>query len=117
MARILLVSYDESLLKTRELILRNRGHKIVPALGYPQALKHCESGEKFDLFILGHSIPHSDKESLIGAFRARCPGPVVALIRYGEQPVQGAHFHIEPKPDELLELVGKLTAYKPKTPD
>lgn len=61
MARILSVSYDVSLLGTRQMILQNQGHEVVSALGFTEALKQCQSSKKFDLFILGHSIPHSDK--------------------------------------------------------
>lgn len=105
MARILSVSYDELLLNTRELILHNHGHKVVSALGFTKAMKHCQSREKFDLFILGHSIPHSHKEALIAAFRTRSSAPVIALIKYGERPIHGADFQIEPNPEQFLELV------------
>ena len=112
MARILSVSYDELLLSTRELILHNRGHKVVSALGFTKALKHCQSRNKFDLFILGHSIPHSHKEFLIAAFRNCSSAPVIALTKYGERPVHGADFQIEPNPEEFLKLVEKLTSDK-----
>jgi DNA-binding NtrC family response regulator len=107
-ARILSVSYDELLLSTRELILHNRGYKVVSARGFSKALKHCQSREKFDLFILGHSIPHSHKESLIAAFRTRSSASVIALIKYGERPVHSADFQIEPNPEQLLQLVEKV---------
>ena len=55
MARILSVSYDSSLLKTRQLILEQEGHQVVSALGFTDALQQCESSKDFDLFILGHS--------------------------------------------------------------
>ena|SRR5919108_6097097 len=109
MARILSVSYDEPLLRTRELILRQHGYDVVSALGFTPALKQCEqSGNRFQLFILGHSIPHSDKEALIAAFRAHCRAPVVALTRRGERQVEGADFQIEPEPQQIVELVARL---------
>jgi DNA-binding NtrC family response regulator len=108
MARILSVSYDESLLKTRELILEERRHQVVSALGFDEALKQCHSNGNFDLLVLGHSIPHAHKELLIAEFRSHCSAPVVALKRYGEQPVRGADFHIEPKPEHLLQVVAQL---------
>lgn len=60
MARILSVSCDESLLHTREMLLRSCGYEVVATLGYAESLKACRKGN-FDLFILGHSIPHAEK--------------------------------------------------------
>ena len=108
MARILSVSYDKSLLSTREMVLRSRGHAVVSAFGFTEALKHCENSGKFDLFILGHSIPQFDKEALISAFRAKCNAPVVALTKVGER-IASADFSLEPDPEELLRLVQRLT--------
>lgn len=107
MARILSVSYDQALLSTREMLLHSRGHEVVSALGFTQALHQCQNGKKFDLFILGHSIPQSDKEALISAFRANCAAPVVALTRVGEL-ISGADFQVEPGPQEVLRLVRQL---------
>jgi DNA-binding NtrC family response regulator len=108
MARILSVSYDGDLLCTRELLLRAQGYDVVSALGPAQAMTHCQSGTKFDLFILGHSIPKADKESLVGAFRVHCPAAIVALKKPGEAPVEGADFEIDPEPEKLLALVAAL---------
>ena len=108
MALILAVSYDGDLLRSRELLLRAQGYDVVSALGPAQAMTQCQSGTKFDLFILGHSIPKADKESFIAAFRARCSAPIIALQRYGLEPVEGADFEIEPEPEKLVALVGKI---------
>jgi len=56
MARILSVSYDQSLLYTRQLILEQHGHSVVSAFGFTQALKCCHEAKDFSIFILGHSI-------------------------------------------------------------
>lgn len=117
MARILSVSYDVSLLGTRQMILQNQGHEVVSALGFTEALKQCQSSKKFDLFILGHSIPHSDKEALISAFRADCAAPVVALTNPSEKPVRGADFEIEPDPERVVALVKKLTSGRTRAAD
>jgi CheY-like chemotaxis protein len=110
MARILSVSYDEALLRTRQLILEERKHQVTSALGFTDALQHCQKATNFQLFILGHSIPSADKEALIETFRANCPAPILALKRHGEAPVRGADFEIEPQPQALLDLVSKITS-------
>lgn len=49
--RILSVSYDVSLLATRQLMLELKGYQVTSALGFTDALQHCKNGG-FDLFIL-----------------------------------------------------------------
>jgi|SRR5581483_1397915 DNA-binding response OmpR family regulator len=108
MVRILSVSYDEVLLRTRQMLLQERGYKVISSLGFTDALKHCRSGV-FDIFILGHSIPYTDKQELVKTFLKHCSAPVISLRRNpGEELVDGADFHIEPDPQPLLDLVAKL---------
>ncbi len=76
--RILSVSYDMSLLATRKMLLEQKGYSVENGLGFSKALALCRDGG-FDLFILGHSIPHDDKLALIESFRAHCPAPIVSL--------------------------------------
>jgi CheY-like chemotaxis protein len=113
MAKILSVSYDEALLTTRQKILERRGHSVTSACGLQDALQLCMSNAPFDLFIVGHSIPHGEKQALISHFRANHPDePVVALKRYGEQQVEGASLLIEPNPGELVRAVDGLVSGK-----
>jgi CheY-like chemotaxis protein len=99
---ILSVSYDNSLLKTREMILHARGYRVTSALGLDSALAQFEKEAKFDAVVIGHSIPHSDKEALVEVFRANSPGPVIALKKPGEARVRGADVEIQPDPEELI---------------
>jgi hypothetical protein len=89
-------------------MLESKGYRITSAFGFTVAMSHCTSGTKFDLFILGHSIPMEDKEALIQAFRENCSAPILALTRGGELPVEDADFQVEPEPSELLALVDKI---------
>jgi DNA-binding response OmpR family regulator len=105
---ILSVSYDESLLRTREMLLRREGYVVSSALGFTDAVECCENG-KFDLFILGHSIPDKDKRELIRVFRGQCDSPVLALHRHGEDSPDGADAHADPNHiEDLLEIVSKI---------
>ena len=111
MAKILSVSYDEVLLTTRQQILEKRGDNVTSACGFQYALQLCDSNTEFDLFIVGHSIPHEEKETLVGHFVAKRPAArVIALKRMGEKQVQGASLLVEPNPTELLSAVRKLSA-------
>jgi CheY-like chemotaxis protein len=115
MARILSVSYDDPLLRTRHLMLESQGHEVVSSLGFTESLEHCKRGN-FDLFLLGHSIPHADKQQLVTAFRRKCRAPIISLRRSaGEQLVDGADHYIEPDPDPLLTLVRRILARTPSS--
>ena len=80
--RILSVSYDASLLATRQMMLELRGYTVISALGFTEALEKCKASD-YDLFILGHSILKRDKQELIRAFRESCSAPILALERVG----------------------------------
>jgi CheY-like chemotaxis protein len=116
--RILSVSYDEVLMRTRELLLRNAGHRVTSALGFTESIKQCKQGA-FDLFILGHSIPHSDKIELVSAFRGSCPAPIISLRRnQGDEKLMAvADYVIDPDPEALLMLVNKIVSDQHTTPD
>ena len=87
MAAILSISYDRALLETRKLLLEARGHSVVSASSFREAVNHCKKSG-FDLFILGHSMPTSEKRALIQTFRAACRAPIVSLLRFDEEHVE-----------------------------
>lgn len=105
--RILSVSYDESLLATRQMVLEQHGYKVTSALGFKQGIAHCRTAG-FDLFILGHSIPIREKEQLIKTFRNNCPAPVLSLSRIDEETVPSDFQLVPDKPEELITTVGKI---------
>jgi DNA-binding NtrC family response regulator len=107
-ARILSVSYDEVLLRTRHMLLEREGYEVVSAAGFSASLEKCKQGG-FELFVLGHSIPQEEKAKLVEEFRQSCPAPIISLRRNaGEQLVVHADHHIEPDPEPLLKLVSEL---------
>jgi DNA-binding NtrC family response regulator len=109
--RILSVSYDPVLLATRQMLLKQRGHDIISALGFTDAVEQCQNSD-FDLFILGHSIPEKDKLHLIQAFKENCPAPIVSLERIGEHQVP-CDFHASPDdPAKFVEVVDDILSEK-----
>jgi|SRR5689334_21861591 DNA-binding NtrC family response regulator len=107
--RILSVSYDVSLLATRGMLLEQRGYSVTSALGFSQAIARCRASG-FDLFILGHSIPDTDKLELIETFRENCPAPILSLERHGEERVP-SDFHASPDdPERLMKTVDRILA-------
>jgi DNA-binding response OmpR family regulator len=107
MTRILSVSYDQVLLSSRQLLLESMGYEVTSVFSLSDALQECYH-PTFDLFILGHSIPRSEKESLVAAFRAQCRAPIVALKKVGEESIAAADFQIDPDPEQLLETVSRV---------
>ena len=108
MPHILSVSYDEALLNSRQLVLESHGYRVTSAWGFQSAVHACRHGSRFDLFILGHSIPNADKKELVGVFRAHCAAPVIALQRANESKVEGADYQSDTDPRALMELVHRV---------
>ena len=107
---ILSVSYDEALLRTREMLLRREGYFVTSALGFTEGIEQCKN-RGFNLFVLGHSIPEKDKRELIHVFRTQCDAPVLALHRHGENTPEEADGDAYPDDIEgFLDAVKKLLA-------
>ena|SRR5579871_3477106 len=112
--QILSVSYDEPLLRTREMLLRREGYSVTSALGFTDAVENCKDG-KFDLLILGHSIPDKDKRELIAVFHRQSKSPVLALRRHGETTPDSADHHAYPDDIEgLLKTVNRILDHDEK---
>ena len=90
------------------MLLKRQGYSVSSVVGFTQAVEQCKTGQ-FDLFILGHSIPVSDKRELIRVFRTRRPAPILALARHGESTPDGADAHTYPENiEDLLKAVERL---------
>jgi DNA-binding response OmpR family regulator len=101
------------LLATREMLLEEMGHKVVSADGFVEAMRHCDeiNGESYDLVVLGHSIPPSDKQAMMEKVKTSCDAPVLALLRPHEGPVAGAARSIVSfEPNIFLEAVRQVLA-------
>jgi DNA-binding response OmpR family regulator len=106
MAHILSISYDEMLLRTRDLLLSDAGHVVTSAFGYHEGIDQSAAGD-FDMVIIGHSIPHKDKLDFIAKFRESNPqAAVIALTRAGEPKVHEVDYYVNPgDPEELLRSI------------
>ncbi len=104
-ARILSISYDQTLLATRRLLLEREGYEVVSAEGFAEAIE--ASDHHFDLIIMGHSIPQKDKRAIIAELRKHgCTSPVVSLLRFGERIIPEATPGVDPgDPVAMLSAV------------
>lgn len=110
--RLLCVSYDSALLRMRAMLLQEAGYEVVAADSFSRAIASRETrGSKFDLVILGHSIPFYDRERLVAHFRQTCRAPIVALLLGHEGPIPGvARSLASDEPNDLLQAVRELLA-------
>jgi DNA-binding response OmpR family regulator len=104
------------LLKTRSMLLKGEGYRVVSATGFEQAVTKCKIGA-FDLLILGHTVPAEDKRALVKIFREHCPAPVLVLRRLGQAAIADAEYQsLSDSPQRLLDLVKQILSGPGKTP-
>jgi len=105
--RILFVTYDQSLLVTRQAILKNGGYEVFSARDQASALETCDVQRPFDLVMMGNSMPQTDKSALFAALRPKCNAPLLTIRRHGESPLPEANCSIEAPtyPPALLTAV------------
>jgi len=112
MPRILSISYDKALLHTRAMMLSREGFEVESAVGFTAAIQACKKG-KFDLVIMGHSIPSEDKSAIVKQLRAVCSTPVLALRRPNEPPVKTAEYNLDSgDPRQFLSYIKEITNHQ-----
>ncbi|HZQ23608.1 MAG TPA: hypothetical protein VFA89_12510 [Terriglobales bacterium] len=109
--RILSISSDGALLRTRHMLLESAGYNVKSVIGPVSGLELCKRNG-YQLLVLGHSIPVPDREKLIEEFRRHCrcsSASVIALSRHvGDPLVRNADYQIEADPEPLLQLVSHI---------
>ena len=105
--RILSISYDLSLLTTRQMLLEAAGYVVTSALGFAEAMEICKKRHDFDLILMGHSMPQKDKSLLLAALRPECSAPVISILRHGDSPPAETSFYVDSQdgPRTLLQTV------------
>ena len=104
---VLVVSWEPSLARTRELLLRGAGYLVTSAVGRVQAQSQCRSGA--DLLVLGHSVPPSEKKEVITCYRQYSTGPVLSLLGPDQQKLPEADFAVEAsEPAEVVSVIRKI---------
>ena len=113
--RILSVSYDPSLLQTRELLFTSEGYRVESLVSISDAIAACLA-RTFDLVVVGHSIPLEERKVLVNEIRGFCSTPILALSRPGEPPLPEADHSFDSwdSPALLLEKVKDILGGKLK---
>lgn len=68
----------------------------------------CDKG-RYDLLVIGHSIPQQDKIAIIAAFKKRSRAPVISIVRHGDNPLPQADYWTDSTdgPEALVRIVKK----------
>lgn len=117
MALVLCTGVDPILMKTRQLILENAGHTVVPASGEHEIKAIC-SRHKFDVAVIGQSISPKAKVRVLDIVREHCPeARILELTRpYSSRALGDANAWLEmpSEPEELVTAVNALASEPPK---
>jgi hypothetical protein len=71
-------------------------------------MRLCKAGN-YDMLIIGHSIPHTDKLALVEGMKSHCDAPILALLKHGEPEVATATKSVDAAiPKLLLDAVAEL---------
>src|SRR4051812_25283518 len=107
--RVLVVSYDEALLRERKQTLEAAGFFVISAYGFDEASRNCRLDNGFDLIVLGYTVRRNDKLALIELLTAHCEAPVISIRKQGAPPLREAEFSIDSDSErEVLATAAKL---------
>jgi DNA-binding NarL/FixJ family response regulator len=106
MALVLCTGVDPVLLRTRQLILENAGHTVVPASDEREIKAAC-SKQKFDVAVIGQNIPPKLKARLVELVRELCPPYASKALKDAD-----AWLEMPSDPEELVNAVNSLAKGK-----
>jgi DNA-binding NtrC family response regulator len=111
--RILSLTPDPSLARTREMLFARAGFEVATFLDVDEAIAACQKGS-FDLIVIGHTIPLAERKALVKELRRRCDTPVLAVLRYGEPRLLEADYFFDSLENPALFLETVINILGPK---
>jgi CheY-like chemotaxis protein len=114
MALVLCTGIDRHVMQTRAMLLERAGHKVIPAMGERELIEAC-ARNKFDVVVVGHSVPPFEKSRVLRLIRQHCPNAKVLELFVQSQgsKLPDADDWLEgpiPHPNDLIERVATLAA-------
>ncbi|HEY2171397.1 MAG TPA: hypothetical protein VGJ30_17355 [Candidatus Angelobacter sp.] len=113
-ARILSVTYDPSLAATREMLFTSVGFQVSSTSSINQAIEFC-ANKRFDLIVIGHSMPMEQTRFLVKELRQRCDTPLLVLQRPGESLVAGVDYIFDSTESPALLLESVMNILSPNS--
>ena len=101
---ILNVSYDQSLLDSRELVLCSVGYAVESTSSIEDALRRFRA-RHFHAVLIGHSVPERDRRHFISLIRQHNPSVPVVFVSNECEPIDDPSADITTvnHPERLLE--------------
>jgi DNA-binding response OmpR family regulator len=81
-------------MKTRHYIFEQAGFDVTSAWGFSEAINQCKNG-KFDVVVLGHTLPPQDKTMLVSSLRDKCHCPIVSIRKPGQSKHPDADYSVD----------------------
>lgn len=116
MALVLCTGVDPVLMKTRQLILEDAGHTVVPASASDEReVKAVCSQHKFNVAVIGQNISANVKTWVLELVREHCPAAKVLELYppYSSKALKNADAWLEMPtsgPEGLVEEVNRLAS-------
>jgi CheY-like chemotaxis protein len=103
---ILNVSYDQSLLDSRELVLCSVGYAVESTSSIEDALMRFRA-RHFHVVLIGHSVSERDRERFISLIRQHNPSVPVVFVSNEDEPIDDPSADITTvnHPERLLQSV------------
>ena len=103
---ILNVSYDQSLLDSRELVLCSVGYAVESTSSIEDALMRF-SARHFHVVLIGHSVAERDRKRFISLIRQHNPSVPVVFVSNEDEPIDDPSADITTvnHPKKLLQSV------------
>jgi CheY-like chemotaxis protein len=113
---VLAIGFDPSLMTTRMLVLQSAGYVVVRASSLKETVDHFQSGN-FDLVLLCHSVPATDRERLACLIRASGSRiPIVSIAGSLGECDTLANATLEDGPNKFLAGIREVLVKAVKTP-
>lgn len=115
MALVLCTGGDPAVMKTRQLIIENAGHKVVLASDDRSVGKACSSNN-FDVAVIGQNTTPAVKERMFRLLREHCPeAKILELHRpFNQKSLPDADAWLVMPTDSPEELAEAVTALAKK---
>src|SRR5690349_16948545 len=109
MANILCIGMDEASLELKRSTLERAGHTVSLAKDVRQVIAAC-SGIRFDVILIGQSLPGTEKRRVHELLQDRCNGAKI-LEQHGatpDLPVADGHISVSQTSKDLVNVVERL---------
>ena len=113
MANILCIGIDDASMQQKQSTLESAGHTVILGKDVRQVIAAC-SGIRFDVILIGQSLPSKEKLRVHELLQGYCNGAKVLEqhIAAPELSAADAHIHGSGSSDDLIAVVESLVTQR-----